>query len=248
MRFSLPCLALAACSALAQGPGDPPPILEIVQKPGSLPAPVKAYAEARAAINVIGLSAVTGLPQNWFLEGHFTFASVEALDRAINAPDAPHPMLEGAPAQTLIATWQPQWSYHPEEAARLFPQARYFNITIYRLQNGTEAGFAKLAALRRANLETRNLNRPDIAYEVISGAPSGMYIFIAPVVTLRSADEGTPNTPQYALGLADARAEINTSTTPAEVSREHLLFRVDPRLSYVSDDFAAGQEAFWRGK
>ncbi|HLH19185.1 MAG TPA: hypothetical protein VKX45_18330 [Bryobacteraceae bacterium] len=248
MRFALLCLTFAACSGFAQGPGDPPPILEIVQRPGSLRTPAKPYAETGAAINVIGMSAVTGLPQEWFLENHFTYASVEDLDRAINAPGALHPIAEGEPARTLIATWQPQWSYHPEEAARLFPQARYFNITIYRLANGTEAGFAKLAALRRANLETRNLNRPDIAYEVISGAPSGMYLFVAPIVTLRSADEGTPNTPQYALGLADARAEVNNNTAPADISREHLLFRVEPRLSYVSDDFAAGQEAFWRGK
>jgi hypothetical protein len=32
-------LFLTGCSAFAQGPADPPPILEIVQKPSTLPRP-----------------------------------------------------------------------------------------------------------------------------------------------------------------------------------------------------------------
>jgi hypothetical protein len=33
-----------------------------------------------------------------------------------------------------------------------------------------------------------------------------------------------------------------------EISREHLLFRVEPRMSYVSDDFAEADRQFWRAK
>ncbi len=74
-----------------------------------------------------------------------------------------------------------------------------------------------------------------------------MHSFIAPVVTFRSANEGTPNTPQYALGLAGTRAEIDTSPAPAEIIRHYLLFGADPRLSHVWEDFAAGRKPFWRG-
>jgi hypothetical protein len=31
-----------------------------------------------------------------------------------------------------------------------------------------------------------------------------------------------------------------------ELNREHLLFRVEPRISYVSDDFAEADPEFWR--
>ena len=31
-------------------------------------------------------------------------------------------------------------------------------------------------------------------------------------------------------------------------AREHLLFRVEPRISYVSSDFADVGPEFWRGK
>ncbi len=33
-----------------------------------------------------------------------------------------------------------------------------------------------------------------------------------------------------------------------ELNREHLLLRVEPRLSHVSDDFAEADPEFWRGK
>ena len=32
------------------------------------------------------------------------------------------------------------------------------------------------------------------------------------------------------------------------LTREHLLFRVEPSLSWVSDDFASADPEFWHGK
>lgn len=255
MKNVLPLL-LIGCSGFAQGLADPPPILEIVQKPGYAAGAIRPYADARAAVNVIGLSAITGLPETWFIESHLNFSSLEDLDRALDAigasranasPDAGQDDIL-APARTLIATYQPQWSYRPDQASRLFPQAHYFHVTVYRVRSGTEADFNSLVSLRRASLDSLNLDRPDIAYAVISGAPSGTYIFLSPIVSLRTLDDGVPNTPAYAQGLAEARAKARSNTAPAEISREHLLFRVEPRLSYVSEDFAASNPEFWRGK
>jgi hypothetical protein len=246
---------VVACAALAQGLSDPPPILELVQKPGYAANAIKPYADAHAAVNVLGLTAVTGVPDTWFLELHPTFTSVETLDQALNAIGAPRAAAaaEGgqddilAPARTLIATYQPQWSYRPDQAIRQLARARYMQVTVYRIRNASEAAFDKIVNLRRGNLESLNLDRPDIAYEVVSGAPAGTYIFFAPMLNLRSLDEGVPNTPAYAQGLASERAKVMANTPASDISREHLLFRVEPRLSYVSDEFAAANREFWRG-
>jgi hypothetical protein len=246
---------VVACAALAQGPSDPPPILELVQKPGYAANAIKPYADARAAVNVLGLTAVTGLPDTWFLEMHPNFTSVETLDQALNAIGAPRAAaaVDGgqddvlAPARTLIATYQPQWSYRPDQAVRQLAYARYMHVTVYRIRTASEAAFDKIVNLRRGNLESLNLDRPDIAYEVVSGAPAGTYIFLAPMLSLRGLDDGVPNTPTYAQGLASERAKVMSNTPASDISREHLLFRMEPRLSYVSDDFAAPNQEFWRG-
>ena len=151
-----------------------------------------------------------------------------------------------APARTMIASYRPNYSYRPEQAMRSLPRARYMHITIYRVRGGTEAEFSALVNLRRANLDSVNLDRPDIAYEITSGAPSGTFLFFSPIATLRTLDEGVPSTPVYAQGIAEARAKAKATSAPSEIGREHLLFRLEPRLSYVSDEFANTDREFWR--
>jgi hypothetical protein len=249
-------LLLPAVCALAQGPTDPPPIVELVRKPGFATAPVRHYADARANVDVVGMTSLTGLPETWLMESHYTFASVEDTDRALDAAGAFRGGANGdlghdevlAPAHTMLLRYQPDLSYRPDQAIRLFPRARYFHVTIYRVRSATRADFNRMVGLRRTSQDTMNLDRPDIAYDVISGAPTGTYVFFAPIVTLRAMDEGVPNTPVYAERLAEERAKTSATTPPADIGREHLMLRVEPRLSYVSDGWAAGDREFWRGK
>jgi hypothetical protein len=247
---------ILAAGALAQGPTDPPPIIQLTRKPGIGGKAIRPYADAKAAVDVVGITAMTGLPETWLVELHQTFASLEDLDRGFRAvaplratEDSSDPFHDDvlAPSRTMIATYRPGWSYRPDQAIRLFPRARYFHVSIYRIRAGTEADYGELVKLRRASQDSINLDRPDIAYEVISGEPSGTFIFLAPIVSLKTLDEGVAATPVYAEGLADARSKARSKVAPdSELSREHLLFRVEPLLSYVSDGFASIDPDFWR--
>ena len=101
--------------------------------------------------------------------------------------------------------------------------------------------------LRRIGADSVNLDRPDLAYQVVSGAPSGTFIFLAPLTSLKTMDEGVAETPVYAEAIAAARAKTaNKVSADGEISREHMLFRVEPRLSYVTDGFAEADRQFWR--
>jgi hypothetical protein len=190
------------------------------------------------------------------LESHYSWASIEDLDKGLASAGFRVPSSSSgdlmqddvlAPARTMLAAYRPAWSYRPDQAIRQFPRARYFQVTVYKIRAGTESDFSELVKLRRASQESVNLDRPDLAYSVISGAPSGTFVFIAPVVSLRAMDNGVADTPAWAEGLADAQSKARAKVAPnSELSREHLLFRVEPQLSYVSDEFAAVDRAFWR--
>ncbi|MBZ5625300.1 MAG: hypothetical protein LAQ69_42355 [Acidobacteriia bacterium] len=258
IRLFAGILAALPVAALAQGPTDPPPIIQLTRKPGIGGKALRPYSDAKAAVDVVGLTAVTGLPETWLVELHQTFASIEDLDRGLTSVTPLRPAIDSsgplqddvlAPSRTMIATYQPNWSYRPDQAIRLFPRARYFHVSIYRIRAGTEADYGELVQLRRASRDSVNLDRPDIAYEVISGEPSGTYIFLAPITSLKTFDEGVAATPVYAESLADARSKTRAKVAPdSELGREHLLFRVEPRLSYVSDEFASVDPDFWRPK
>jgi len=255
MRTLLSTILLTS-AAFAQIPTVPPPLIRITCKPGSATVPTRPYADAKAPVEVVGLSASTGLPQTWMVELHENFASVEDLDNALSALsggmaiDTPGQSGDDllAPPRTLLAAFEHDWSYRPDDAIRMFPKARYMSVTVHRLRVGLESDFEELVRLRKLTNDSVNLNRPELAYHVISGAPSGTYVILAPLTSLRALDEGVADVPFFAAPTADARAKAAPKAADLEISREHLLFRVEPRLSYVSEDFASGDQAFWRGK
>jgi hypothetical protein len=239
---------ILAIGAAAQAPTEPPPILQLIRRPGTVVAPIRPYADARAAVDVLGMVSITGLPEAWQIESHQSFASIEELDKTVG-PIAPAQADPLALSKTLIAFYRPGWSYRADQAIRMFPRAHYFHITIYQVRPDAENDLGELVKLRRIGSDSVNLDRPDLAYQVVSGAPSGTFIFLAPLASLKTMDEGVAETPVYAEAAAAARAKTASKVSAdGEISREHLLFRVEPRMSYVSDGFAEADREFWRPK
>lgn len=249
---------ILAFSAAAQAPTEPAPILQLIRRPGVVIAPIRPYANAGAVVDALGMVSITGLPEAWQIELHQSFAGIEDLDKAVGptAPagtfNVPSEASQDDPlalSRTLIAFYRPNWSYRADQAIRTFPRAHYFHITIYRVRPDAENDLGELVKLRRLSADSVNLDRPDLAYQVISGAPSGTFIFLAPLTSLRTMDEGVAETPVYAEATAAARAKTASKmSADGEISREHLLFRVEPRMSHVSDDFAEADRQFWRPK
>jgi hypothetical protein len=245
MRIHLLVFALAI-SAAAQGPSDPDPFLQLIRVPNGSKT-VRPYQSAKAAVDVVGMKSMTGLPETWLVEGHQTFASIEDVDTALHAAAPTGPAnqfgepqpdeLLGAP-RTMIAIYQPKFSYRPGEAKRNLSKSRYFRISIYRAKPGSTDLMEMVASTRRHEYDDVNLDRPELAYRVISCAPAGTYLVLAPLTSLRQIDEGMLHLPSYA-------EPVSGQASNQYVGSEYLLFRIEPRLSYVSADFAGDDSAFW---
>src|SRR5207249_969364 len=244
---------ILALEVLAQTITEPPLLVQLIRRAGTDAISIPAYAEARAAVNVFGMTSLTGPAETWFLETHNSFGSIEDVTEAHSSMldkdlGGRFSGLSGdvlAQSRTLIAVYRPGFSYRPDQAARMLPRTRYFSVTLYRTRPGADANFSELLRTRKDFFDSMNLDRPEIAYQVISGAPSATYLFLAPLTSLRSLDEG--------LGRKSLRAEsrpaaTNKSGSDIELSRGQLLFRVQPRISYVSDEFASEAQEFCRQK
>ena len=60
-------------------------------------------------------------------------------------------------------------------------------------------------------------------------------------------DDGMNPVPVYAEPIAAARQKDGKQiAADTELSREHFLLRVDPRISWVADEFADLDKGFWR--
>jgi len=238
--------AILLCSLAAAQ--TPPPILRIIRMSGAdtLISPAR-YAAARAQVEVLGIRASTGLPETWAIEMHPTFASIEDLETALGIVPMP-PAGPGADeslpsSRILIAYYRAGWGYRSEEAVRMLPRARYLHIAVYRMRPGGDDQLEKFMAARRRRMDAVNLDRPDLVYHVVSGAQSGLYIVLAPIVSLRKLDEGVAKLPTYAEPTVAAE---NQAGLDSAVSLESLLFKMEPAISYVSSDFAAADPTFWR--
>jgi hypothetical protein len=222
-----------------------PPILRLIRSSGLNPN--TPYASAGPAIQVLGLRSMTGVGETWLIEQHPTFQSIEEVDkglRSVGADTAHWPnesgMLEDevlGPPHTLIAYYREGWGYHAEDAVRMLPRARYFNVTIYRLRPGASTDMELFFRSRHTNLDAVNATQPDLVYHVISGASSDIYLLFAPMVSLRAMDDRVARLP----------LESRSKQLDAEFIRETVMFRIDPVISYVSDEFAGADRAFWRG-
>src|SRR5260370_42385726 len=97
----------------------------------------------------------------------------------------------------------------------MFTKARYFQVSLFRIRPGTEAEFGELIRLRRAAADAGNLDRPDLVYQVISGAPAGALVFLGPITPPPNFDEGGDPGPGLGEGVAKARAKEG-SQPPSE--------------------------------
>ena len=224
-----PILLLLAAAVLlpAQIPTEAPLLIQLIRKPGARWEPVRPYPSAKPAIQVLGMTSITGMVETWHLELHDTFSSIEDLDRALAAVsrnDNPQDEL-AAPSRTIIAIRRLRSSHQPDEALKLLPRARYFQVSW---------SDAKAAA-------DPSISIPNIAYQVLNGDLAGLYFYLSPLVSLRTIDE---NMARYLPG----QPGFLSSATQGGVGHEHNLFRVEQRLSWVSDEFAAADPGFWKSQ
>jgi hypothetical protein len=174
------------------------------------------------------------------LIGHDSFAGIENADKS-HRPVAPFGAIVQADgpsadilagSRSLIAVFRQAFSYRSEQAIQTLRKARYCQVSIYQVHPGSESDFAELVKSRWIAF--------DISYHVPSGAASGTYVFLAPLASLKMLDD----TPAKAYAENIAAEAMKTGG----LTREHLLFRVEPSLSWVSDDFASADPEFWHGK
>ena len=250
MKF-LSMLGVLVCGLGAQTLTDPPALIRVVRTLGMDASAASPYVNAGSVTPVFGITSITGSLETWLIEAHDSFASIEQLDQALrslgfSAGNAPGNLAADdilPPSRSWLAVYRPAWSYRPDEAIRSIAKARYLQISLYRTQPGMEDDLADLLKARRVTFDSINLDRPDMVYQVISGAPAGTYLLVAPFASLKTLDDALAAVPAYA---RPAEKVAKKAAAEGEITHENLLFRVEPEISYVSDDFAAADPAFWR--
>ncbi|PYT29490.1 MAG: hypothetical protein DMG57_11340 [Acidobacteria bacterium] len=258
----------AAVAPVPQIPFEPPKVLRIIRefiKPGKTSAherasmnAVRLLARAKAPANFIGLSAVSGDEEVWFIESHDSFASIEAADTFVGNSPALRWNLNQLEAQDaelvsstrrLLAVYRKDLSYRGDQLALRLPNTRYFSVVMVGLHPARDAEFSNIVGMVAATYEKVKSDQPLVVYQVVSGSAGLTYLFFSPMPSLQTMDAAAARgrAVREAMGEENAAAMLKTS---AEVTAttESLLFALNPRLSYVSREFAALDPDFWTPK
>jgi len=244
---------------------DPPAVLRIVREDikegkgsahrNSENAFMLEAALAKYPANILGMTSMTGPDQAWFLEGHDSFGAVETTLAAFEKPDAKYAQLDELDAEfrsssrVWLAVYRPDISFHGQDLMQNLPKARYFNTTIIRIQPGHDAEFSELGRMEVDAAQKALSDQPVVAYQIVSGLPDGTYLLFQPVASLKALDgeAARSHAMQQAMGDSGMKRLLK-GVGDTVVSSESVLFSIDPRMSYVSKDFAAGDPAFWNAK
>jgi len=267
---AIPVAAIALCAACAgrlpaQMPEAAPNVLMLMReqiKPGREAAHEKSeeawsriFRKGNLAAHYLGMTSESGPPEAWFLLPFDSFAAMEKVNAEITrSPVASEFEAAGAAdaemrtgSRVWLAIFRGDLSYRPGDAMTSLPKCRHVAVTLLRIKYGHDAELAQAAKLLIDADERAMSDQPVLTYQVISGGPSGLYLIFSPMPSLARLDEAPARTAEARRDMGEHNRErLGTLAAETVQSSENLLFAFNPRMSYVSGKFAAGDPAFWK--
>lgn len=261
--FACGLLSVVGFQLSAQPSAEPPKVLRIFRediKEGRGGAHEKSesnFMHAAERLNypahILGMTTITGPSQVWFLEGNDSFEAIQKTmpmfeNSELSGLDALDGELRSG-SRSWIAVYRPDLSYHAKEAMEALPKARFFNIAILRVRPGHDADLSEIGRMAVAADEKSGSDQPILTYQLASGGINGTYFLFEPTTSLKGMDGEAERARAMFQSMGDSASKrFLKSVADTLISDEDLLFAINPRMSYVSKEFAAVDPDFWTPK
>ena len=258
----LTLVSAAPLVAQMTGTQPPPPVLLIQRelvKPGKASAHNQweagwpaAFAKANYPTNYIGMNAVSGINEAWFLIGFPSFDAMEKDQARMDADAALSAQMRRLGAgesdyventRGVLAAYVPSVSYKPNVD---LSKMRYFEILTYAMKPGHAGDFIKAAGLVRDGYTKAGLDHPWAIYRAVSGMPAGTFYVFLPMRSLAALDKGPSDDEAMGRALgADQMNALDKLVLDGVATSQSQIFAFNPKMSYVSKEMKAA-DPFWR--
>ena len=264
---TLPALLCAgAGAAFAQGlPTSQPMLLTIFREQVKLGRAAEharieagwpaAFAKAKSPNYYLAMTSLTGASEAWFI---VPFASNAAaademkLEESDTTLAAELQRLSRADAEVLTDARGIQATARTDLSHGAFPdltKQRFWEISIYRVRPGHEAGFEAAAKVYGAATDRGAPSFSYRIYEVTAGMPAPTFLVFTSVESYAQFDQMMANGQKIFQGFTpDELATLNKFLTDGLINSETNRFRLDPQMSYVSAETRATDPTFWMPK
>ena len=263
----LPKLAfLLAPALLAQsGPMPPPPLMLFMReevKPGhgaahaaTEAAWTRALTKGKGTEHYLGMNAMTGPTEAWFLVGYRSYAEWESKQNELDKSPAIKKEVDKIAQQdgdhlissrSFLGAYRKDLSYGPPvEIGKM----RYMRVRTFRVKQGMGKAFEEGVKTALAAYEKSHYDASFAFYEVMAGMGSPTFVALRPMKALGDLDamDTADKAFQEALGEEGRKAMQKVFTETVNYV-ENQIFAFNPKLSFVAPSVMASDPAFWTPK
>jgi hypothetical protein len=270
MNTKLIAAALAACAPLAfpqsPAPNEPPAVIQIGReaiKEGKTAAHRKvetdypnAFRKNKFPFHYLALSSASGPNEVLFLQAFPSFATMEEADKLTGkAPlKTELELLEArdgelrSESRNMTTVFRKDLSYMPANPIPI-GKLRYVMIDTYRVRLGQNESMLAGAKVLLGGYQKINLPLTILCYQVVAGAPNGVYLFLIGMDSLKEMDALGAQDKALADAVgADALSRLNKGEGDVFQTMESNLYSVSPEMSYVTKEDEDVDPGFWRPK
>jgi hypothetical protein len=270
MKITLIAAALAVCAPLAfaqtAAPDGPPAVIQIGHeaiKEGKGAAHHKVeqdftnvFRKNKFPFHYLALSTESGPNEVVFLQAFPSFAAMEEADKLLGKAPLKNEfeLVEArdgelrSESRNVTTVFRKDLSYLPANPIPI-GKLRYVMIDTYRVRLGQNESMLAGAKVLLAGYQKINLPLSILCYQVIAGAPNGVYLFLIGMDSLKQLDalQAEDKALADAVG-ADALSRLNKGEGDVFQTMESTLYSVSPEMSYVTKETEDVDASFWRPK
>jgi hypothetical protein len=217
---------------------------------------VAAQAKAKFPVYYTALDSQSGKSRALFLTRYNSFAEWEKYNKVADANATMSAEIERAgladgelldEVDSYVFTYDADLSYHPHDDLQ---NHRVYQIISFQVRLGHDHEWHELVKMVKDAHEKAGDSAHWGMYEMAFGGPDGSYIALVGDPSMSAIDTGFAENKKFveAMGGEEAMQKFDKLYGECVESSDAQLFNVNPKQSYVSEDWVKSDPSFWKPK
>ena len=217
---------------------------------------ITAMTKAKFPAYYVGMDSMSGKSRALFMTRYTSFDEWEKDNKIVDKNASLAADLEGASVadgellegvDSVVYVYDEDLSYHSH---RDLVNHHYYQISIFHVRPGHRKDWMELGKMVKAAHDKMGDNAHWGMYEAAFGTEDGTFIAISGDPHMSVIDEEYANDKKFvaAMGGEEAMAKFDALYGATVDSSRSELFAVNPKQSYVSDEWIKADPDFWKPK
>jgi hypothetical protein len=217
---------------------------------------IAAEEKAKFPVYYVAMNSLSGKARALFMTHYDSFAEWEKDNKLVDSNPTLAAGLENAgladgalldEVDSVVYTYDEDLSYHPHSD---LDKHRVYQISVFHVRPGKQKEWREVVKMVKDANEKAGTSAHWGMYEIAYGAPDGTFIVLSGDPSMSAIDLGYSENKKFvaALGGDEGMRKLDQLFGEAVESSHSELFVVNPKQSYVSEDWIKADPGFWKPK